>query len=165
MNLLKSLALVALFALVSCSDDSPVCSCNHDDPGVSSSSIDGNSSSSVVDNPSSSSSTILQTAGLTFVSAQEIPPNYVSFSDTEWTGTVSPGGIITLRVTCANEMSELYLKINSENGYYVRQITAENIVSSEPGSYIYYFTFAFSLELNHVGEMEFSISGKAKATS
>jgi len=165
MNLLKSLALVALFALVSCSDDGPACSCEHEDPGVSSSSIDGNSSSSVVGNSSSSSSTILQTTGMTFVSAQALPPNYVSFSSTEWTGTVQPGGIITLKVICANEMSELYLKIKSENGYYVKQITAENIVSSEPGSHTYYFTFAFSLELNHTGEMEFSISGKAKVAS
>jgi len=152
MNLLKSLALVAIFALVSCSDDGPACSCEHDDPGVSSSSIDGNSSSS----------TILQTTGLTFVSGQALPPNYVSFSDTEWTGTVSPGGIITLKAICVNEMSELYLKVKSENGYYVRQIVPEDIVSSEPGSHTYSFTFAFSLELNHAGEMEFSISGKAK---
>jgi len=153
MNLLKSLALAAIFALASCSGDSPACSC--DDSGISSSSVVGNSSSS--------SSTILQTTGLTFVSGQALPPNYVSFSDDpEWTGTVSPGGIITLKVICANEMSELYLKIKSENGYYVRQITAEDIVSSEPESYTYYFTFAFSPELNHVGEMEFSISGKAK---
>lgn len=144
MNLLKFLALVTIFALVSCSDDNPVCSsCNDEDPG--------------------GSSTMLQTEGWTFVKGQPLPENTVQFIDSKFEGDdVAPGATMKLKIASVNEMSELYLKINSEDGYYIRQIAAENIVNDEPGSYAYEFTFVFSLDLNHEGQMGFTIRGKAK---
>ena len=112
----------------------------------------------------SGSFTILQTIDIVFMSGQDLPANTVSIVDTEFTGTMAPGGSVALKIITEDEMSEFYLQIEGENGYYVRQISAADLVSSVKGRYEYSIPLKFSPELSNTS-LRFVMSGKAKPAS
>ncbi|MCL2282272.1 MAG: hypothetical protein FWC26_03030 [Fibromonadales bacterium] len=138
--------IAALLALASCSDSN---SPNAEDPGGD-----------------SKVSTILQTnKNLVFVKWQAIPASSVDFISTEFYGTMSPGAFIMLKTKSVNDISELYLQAEGENGYYVWKMSAEDLVSSDEEGYLYAITFSFSLELNAAEGVQFMVTGKAKSVS
>jgi uncharacterized repeat protein (TIGR02543 family) len=77
---------------------------------------------------------------------------------TQFNGNAVAGGTSSIVVTSSEQLRELYLQVKGENGYYVRQLSETDLISSQNGKYIYFITLQFSQLLGD-GQLQFTVSG------
>jgi hypothetical protein len=98
-------------------------------------------------------SNILQnSSGMGFMPATGIPQGQTDvIEDVKISGSAISGGSTSITVTSSEKLKELYLQIEGEDGYYVRELTAED-ETKEGSKYIYFIVLEFYQELE--GELE-----------
>ncbi|MDR2594821.1 MAG: hypothetical protein LBC87_08655 [Fibromonadaceae bacterium] len=102
------------------------------------------SSSSSILGGSSSSSGIFKNSEIVFINA-DIPTGTANIiNSVQYISNPSVEGSGTLIVSSSRELSELYLKIDGKSGYYVREVSEEDISYSGSGTYVYSVNLDFS---------------------
>jgi len=76
----------------------------------------------------------------------------------QFNGTAGSGGSGKLTVTSTQELSEVYLQIPGQSGYYVRQVSSADLVYSGNGSYVYSIDLQFG-QGSSVGQ-QVTVGGK-----
>jgi len=106
--------------------------------------------------------------GLGFMTTQDgVPDGDVeAITDVRIEGGVISGGSTQITVTSRVELSELYLQIEGENGFYRWVLEDEDRVSRNP--YVYQIVLEFNENLqggdpNNPRKIEFTVSGKTKS--
>jgi len=72
---------------------------------------------------------------------------------------VNPLGSGTLFIVSNKELSELYLQIHGVHGYYVRQVSSNDISNSGTGNYVYAINLDFSPGVS-AAQQQTTVSGK-----
>jgi hypothetical protein len=107
---------------------------------------------------SAGSSGALQNSDMAFVNSA-IPTGKTAYiKDVQFNGNAIAGGSSSITVTSSEQLSELYLQVEGESGYYVRQLSESDLVSSQAGNYVYSVPLQFSQQLEG-GELQFTVSG------
>jgi len=124
-----------------------------------------------------SSSNLLQNGRLGFAAQEGIPPGQVeAIESVQVSGSALAGNTTIFTVTSSEELEELYLQIDGENGFYQWILDDEkDLISTEGGKFIYQIVLEFnrdqqiedgSEDPNNDGVITttrtFTISGKTK---
>ena len=108
----------------------------------------------------SKSSGTLQNSNMTFVNSP-IPSGQASYiSNVQFNGSAVAGGSSSITFTSSEMLNELYLQIAGEGGYYVLELSEDNIVSWDE-YYVYSVPLQFSQQLEN-GELGFTVSGSTR---
>ena len=106
-----------------------------------------------------STKSAFQNSDMVFVKS-DIPKGNSAIIGNTWFGSdVLPGGKTSFFVSSGQPLSELYLQISGEDGYYALELTSEHIYSSNEGNYVYNIPLEFSNELGNE-QMQVSVGGK-----
>jgi hypothetical protein len=111
------------------------------------------------------SNNLLQNGRMGFVSGDQIPgsaPGSVDVIDTVIVnGRAVEGGSTSITVIATEELEELYISIEGEDGYYVQALSEYD--PTEDGKYSYFFVLQFNQELAKLAEgEEVEIEGEEK---
>jgi hypothetical protein len=100
----------------------------------------------------------LQNSDMEFMDSA-IPTGQTAYiQNVRFNGDAIAGGSSSITVTSSEQLRELYLQVESENGYYVRQLSESDLVSNEIGLYVYFILLQFSQQLEG-GALQFTVSG------
>jgi hypothetical protein len=102
---------------------------------------------------------IFQNADIVFVSGNVPTGSTTIIKSVQFISNPAATGSGTLFVTSSQELSELYLQIEGKPGYYVRQLSEEDISYSGTGSYVYSVNLDFSPGLS-AEQQQTAVSGK-----
>jgi hypothetical protein len=110
-------------------------------------------------------SNLLQNNRLGFMSTEDgVPDGEVDvITNVQINGTALSGGSTSITVTSSEELEELYLQIEGEEGYYRWELEPEDQISSNP--FIYQIVLEFNQSLGEGDEGDsptFIVSGKTK---
>jgi len=108
----------------------------------------------------SSNSSVFKNSEIVFVNASIPTGTTAVINSVQYISDPSNRGSGTLIVSSSQELSELYLKIDGKPGYYVREVSDEDISFSGIGSYVYSINLNFSAGLLSMKTQQINLSVK-----
>jgi len=106
----------------------------------------------------SSSGSIFKNSEIVFVNANIPTGTATVINSVQFISDPSNKGSGTLIVSSTRELDELYLKVDGKSGYYVREVSDDDISYSGSGSYVYSINLDFSAGLLSVKTQQINVS-------
>jgi hypothetical protein len=105
----------------------------------------------------------LMNSGLQFAPSQNIPDGGESvITGVQFIAADANSPYGTLIFTSSEELIELYLQIEGEDGYYIKQLSTSDIANNAGGSYAYSVDLDFAPDWGDADQQSIKVSGKSK---